>query len=375
MARVFQYLASILVLLTLQALRVECKPADSPCGFESYYPRQYISYHTSSPPVIDGRLDDQAWHQVAWTEPFVDISGFDYPAPRYETKAKFRHDDTYVYVAGYLEEPQIWATLTEHDSVIFNDNDFEVFFDADRSSRYYKEYEMNALNTSWSLCLNHPYLNGGYENSSRVFGKQGWDDDGLRSGVYIDGKLNNPSATNRYWTVEIAFPLAHIAYNTTAKVPVLHNTLWHFDLSRVEWHVKVVDGQYVKLNNTAEDNWVYAPTFAVDIHLPEFWANLQFSNDNVNTTRPLDDPEWTLRFLAMQLYEAQQGYKNTHGAFTDQLALLAQFTPVPGVLNRSCTASINVKSDGDTFIATLISSDTARQATIRQSRELRVTKL
>eukprot|EP00043_Microstomoeca_roanoka_P009142 m.87102 g.87102 ORF g.87102 m.87102 type:complete len:97 (+) comp14492_c1_seq2:667-957(+) len=68
----------------------------------------------------------------------------------------------------------IRATLTQHDSVIFQDNDFEVFVCPDGTSHYYKEFEMNALNTTWSLCLNKPYLNGGYENSSRVFGKNGY---------------------------------------------------------------------------------------------------------------------------------------------------------------------------------------------------------
>lgn len=39
---------------------------------------------------------------------------------------KLRWDDTHLYVGAYMEEPQVWATLTHHDSVIFNDNDFEV---------------------------------------------------------------------------------------------------------------------------------------------------------------------------------------------------------------------------------------------------------
>ncbi len=33
---------------------------------------------------------------------------------------------------------------------------------------------MNARNKTWNLCLNKPYLNGGYENSTRVFGEKGW---------------------------------------------------------------------------------------------------------------------------------------------------------------------------------------------------------
>ena len=36
-------------------------------------------------------------------------------------------DDQYLYIAAELQEPDEKATLTKHDSVIFHDNDFEVF--------------------------------------------------------------------------------------------------------------------------------------------------------------------------------------------------------------------------------------------------------
>ncbi len=77
---------------------------------------------------------------------------------------------------------------------------------------------MNSFNTTWSLCLNKPYLNGGYENSSRVFNKSGWDDPGLRSGVHVEGAINDPSKGSKYWTVEIAFPIVNMVYNTSASV-------------------------------------------------------------------------------------------------------------------------------------------------------------
>ena len=32
------------------------------------------------------------------------------------------------------------------DSVIFQDNDFEIFVDPNATTHYYKEFEMNALN-------------------------------------------------------------------------------------------------------------------------------------------------------------------------------------------------------------------------------------
>ncbi|MFO0826191.1 MAG: hypothetical protein U0792_24250 [Gemmataceae bacterium] len=40
-------------------------------------------------------------------------------------------NDEAIFIAAELEEPHVWATLTEHDSVIFHDNDFEVFLDPD----------------------------------------------------------------------------------------------------------------------------------------------------------------------------------------------------------------------------------------------------
>jgi hypothetical protein len=53
------------------------------------------------------------------------------------------------------------AYQTEHDSVIFYDNDFEVFIDPDGDTAYYKEYEMNARNVTWELMLGRPYDDGG----------------------------------------------------------------------------------------------------------------------------------------------------------------------------------------------------------------------
>ena len=62
---------------------------------------------------------------------FQDIEGDKKPRPRFRTRAKMLWDDQFFYVAAELEEPHVWATLTKHDSVIFHDNDFEIFIDPD----------------------------------------------------------------------------------------------------------------------------------------------------------------------------------------------------------------------------------------------------
>src|ERR1041384_4960884 len=103
----------------------------------------------------------RAWGGAAWAGWFVDILGGSAPTPRFRTRAKMLWDDQFFYIGAELQEPDVWATLTEHDSVIFNDNDFEVFIDPDGDNHSYYEIEINALNTVWDLRLPKPYRDGG----------------------------------------------------------------------------------------------------------------------------------------------------------------------------------------------------------------------
>ncbi|MBK9550569.1 MAG: carbohydrate-binding family 9-like protein [Gemmatimonadetes bacterium] len=55
-----------------------------------------------------------------------------------------------------MDEPDLWATITERDAVIFHDNDVELFVDPDGDGLRYFELEVNALNTAWDLFLLGP---------------------------------------------------------------------------------------------------------------------------------------------------------------------------------------------------------------------------
>ena len=96
-----------------------------------FAPRHYVAYRASSPLAIDGRLDEPSWAAAPWTDAFVDIEGDARPRPRFRTRTKILWDDNYLYVGAEMEEPDVWGTLTARDSVIFHDNDFEVFIDPD----------------------------------------------------------------------------------------------------------------------------------------------------------------------------------------------------------------------------------------------------
>ena len=106
----------------------------------------YICYRTPTPLIIDGHLNEPAWHAAPRSPRFVDIV-HGTPA-HYETNAAVLWDNDNLYVGFWIEEPFVRAQITERDGLIFLENDVEVFIDG--GDTYY-EFEINALGTIYEV--------------------------------------------------------------------------------------------------------------------------------------------------------------------------------------------------------------------------------
>jgi hypothetical protein len=199
-------------------------------------PERYICYRTDTPPTIDGKTDEAVWASAPRTAEFVDIRGMSAPAPRYSTHARMLWDDEYFYLAAELEEPHVWATLRERDSVIYLDNDFELFIDPNGNTHNYFELELNAFGTEWDLMLTRPYRDPGYK------ALHDWTFAGLRTAVHVDGTINDPADEDLGWSVEIAIPWSALARDADRDVPPAVGDQWRVNFSRVQWQVEAVDG-------------------------------------------------------------------------------------------------------------------------------------
>ena len=249
------------------------------CGMEASRtprPRHYRAERVSAPLVLDGRIDDAAWQQAPWSEPFLDIRGGSHPTPRLATRMKMLWDDGHLYVAAELEEPHLQASFEVRDSFIYQeDNDFEVFLDPDGDARDYFELEVNALATEWDLLLDKPYGIGGEADHE-------FDLPGVVTRVHLDGTLNDPSDTDRGWSVEIAIPFAALGERAGVPLPPRPGDGWRINFSRVQWRFEAKDGGYVKAVRPdgsgphAEDNWVWSPQGEINMHLPGRWGTVEF---------------------------------------------------------------------------------------------------
>ncbi|MES2127323.1 MAG: carbohydrate-binding family 9-like protein [Pseudomonadota bacterium] len=316
-------LAPLALLAVLAGAQAQLGPVQRPAI--AFQPRHYIATRTSAAPVLDGKLDEADWARAEWTEDFVDIEGPAKPRPRFRTRAKMLWDDDYFYVAVEMEEPDLWATLTERDSVIYQDNDIELFIDPEGSTHRYMELEINQHGTAWDLLLAKPYRDG-----ERV-AYNGWDIHGLKIGRALNGTLNQPGDRDQGWTVELAIPWRALREGQGA--PKLGEQ-WRMNFSRVEWQTRSVGGIYQKLTDAAsgkplaEDNWVWSPQGVVNMHYPEMWGVVQFSEPGTSWRQ---DPAAAARWALREIYYAQRTYLARHQRFASRLEQLGlKLDPVPG---------------------------------------------
>ncbi len=262
----------------------------------------YTVYRTQTPPSLNGKLEDSAWQNVPRSPAFVDMATGK-PA-LYRTQAAALWDDTNLYIAFWIEEPYPAATQTERDSLIFRENDVEVFIDG---GDCYYEFEINALGTVYEVFFiwRDAYQRGGrfdlpefdlIDRAAFSFGGNfdrtnehfwhgthprgtrwaflDWDFPGMHSAVSVEGKLNDPSVPSVGWRVELAFPWAGMTHLANGRsLPPQEGDVWNLFFGRFQ---NVAIGE-----RTEQAAWCWSPHGTYDTHLPEKFTPIIFSNKTV----------------------------------------------------------------------------------------------
>lgn len=269
-------------------------------------PCTYTAFRTDSEIIIDGNAKETDWDKVAWSTNFIDIEGT--KKPKYNTHFKMLWDDTYMYYYVEMEEPHVWANLRQRDTVVYYNNDFEIFWDPDGDTHNYYEFEINALNTIWDLFLTKPYR----ENNATM---DSWDIRGAKSAIVVNGTLNNSEDTDKGWQLELAIPWS--AFRTSFgqnNVPV--NKFWRINFSRVNWDFDLHNGTYDRKKDTKgkylpEYNWVWSPQGVINMHEPEKWGYVYFTEKKAGQTTSFEIPqEEQIRWHLYKLYRQMKLKQN-----------------------------------------------------------------
>lgn len=316
-------------------------------GGKEIVPNSYIAYHTSEEIKIDGLENDESWSKVNWSQSFIDIEGI--KKPTYNTQLKMLWDETYFYILAIIEEPHVWANLKQKDTIIFYNNDFEVFIDPDGDTHNYYELELNALNTVWDLFVSKPYREGNVVLND-------WTATGLKSAIKVNGTLNNPNDIDKGWVVEMAIPWS--VYKTSYfEQNVPKDKFWRVNFSRVNWNFQITESKYERKKDEQgkfipEYNWVWSPTGVVNIHEPEKWGYVYFSSKKAGETAIFTIPqEERIKWELYKLHRAQKKYFSRYNSYattidslTTKTIIVEHKTLKPTLENHSTGYNISVES-------------------------------
>lgn len=263
---------------------------------------EYICKRNPSPIRIDGDLSKPQWQSCEKTIRFRDCIGGN--PGLYDTRAALMWDDEALYIGFWCEEPYPMATMTERDSLLWFENDIEVFIDG-RDSYY--EFQINALNTVYEMFYiwcdayesnplfrkerfdifrnNAQTFGGNHDRTGKAFWRgthprgnrwayHNWDFPGMESAVQVDGKLNDSSEPSRGWTVELKFPWSGFEDLSTGRTGgPKAGDVWKLFLGRYE---------RLEMNGKIENvGWAVDVIGDDDNHYPEKFTDIRLSDESV----------------------------------------------------------------------------------------------
>ncbi len=184
------------------ATRAEREPIPAP-------PAPFVVPVTITPPEIDGRLDDEAWHHALRLEIGYEVEPGDNLPPPVRTTAFITSDAENLYVAFHCYDPrpkEIRAHLTDRDQ-IWRDDWVGIVLDPFNGRRRAYDFLANPVGVQMDFVESE--VGGGMDESWDAI----WDD---AARITDDG-----------WVVEMAIPFRVLRF------PRTHGEqTWAFDLTR-----------------------------------------------------------------------------------------------------------------------------------------------
>ena len=194
---------------------------------------RYVARYVEKPVQIDGKLDEKAWLDAPWTEPFVNT--MDGSPAAQKTQAKFLWDKKFLYVAFENADTDAWSDLTKHDDKLWTQEADELMIDANGDGKGYIELQVAPNGTTFDTFLpTYRKYEDTFDAKLKPFS---WNAKS-RVKVVVDGTVNKRDDVDKSWTVEMALPLEDVlgldTKAATPKLPPSQGDVWRVNLFRMD---------------------------------------------------------------------------------------------------------------------------------------------
>ena len=192
-------------------------------------------------PALTADATDDFWRGIS-PALFCDVATG--AAPEQATAARVAWDEKELRVLLHAHDTRPWATITERDGPLWEEEVVEVFLDPVGDAESYFEIEVNPLGTVVDLVCR--------KNRSGYAKDFAWDCDGLRTAV---------RRTADGWTTELSIPFASLI----AEAPRA-GTKWRANFCRID-----------RPENRERELTAWSSTGLRQFHVPQRFGVLEFA--------------------------------------------------------------------------------------------------
>jgi hypothetical protein len=243
--------------------------------------KTYRCVRASSEIKIDGKLDEGAWKAAEV------INNWAYPwysdGPKQGAKAWLVWDDTYLYMAAWVEDTELLGSITTTDEhKVWLDERFEFYLDPNPKDAVYRCWEFTTMK--------HKLDYGASWGRKFAFD---WDSKGLEYVVVLDGTLNDQQPDKGYWVeARIPFkgnfekpigfkargqrnnpeaPVSFPTFKPPKNIPPKPGDIWHLGINREDQFMKDGKKKYVLMM------WADPKVEKPDFHVPSAFGRMVFT--------------------------------------------------------------------------------------------------
>ena len=211
---------------------------------------------TEGPIVVDGKADEEAWKYAAVVErfgqPWLGAKG----KPARPTKAKVLWDREYFYFFAEMEDPDLFADITEHDGKTWLNDCFEIFLKPSLKDPGYYEFHVTPNGTTMDLFI-PDRTKWNYHNAVKL------DEFKWQAKAIARGTLNNPGDRDKGWSCEGRIPWSDFVKTGGRPKP---GDEWRYSLCRYDYDT---GGKNVHATTIS-------PLTKYDFHRHEEFATMRF---------------------------------------------------------------------------------------------------
>lgn len=244
-------------------------------------------------------VDSPLWDRAPKSPRFVNIVNG--KNALYDTRVAVLWSPEHLFVRYWAEEPFISGTMMERDTLLFNENNVELFIDG---GDFYYELEVSANNTIYEVLFAwrdhfdknidkypslHPLERNAYTfggNNDRESSKfwigdhprgirwayTDWDLPGLSTEVKLRGTINDDSDVDDGWDTMLRIPWASLELLANEReLPPNDGDVWAFQFARYELL------QELGMNI----GWAWDSVGNKDNHVPEKFTKIEFATESL----------------------------------------------------------------------------------------------